>query len=292
MIKKMISMSILASFFAFTACNNDDDTTIGDTTMELNISGLEDLGNDFVYEGWIIVNDTPVTTGVFEVDGNGNLSRTTFSVPANLLGAATTFVLTIEPADDPDPGPSNVRILSGNFNGDTAAINTGIIGDLENVSGTFFLRTPTDETGTNNGNDEYGVWFGTPGMPPAPSLQVPELPEGWIYEGWVVVNGSGPISTGTFRETDSADNDSTFSGIYPGPPIPGEDFFNNAPEGFTFPLDIRQQTIVISIEPVPDNSPVPFLLKPLVGTAGDATAPATHNLNADPDSLPEGTVSR
>lgn len=39
----------------------------------------------------------------------------------------------------------------------------------------------------------------------------------------------------------------------PGPPVPGEDFFINAPSGETFPLDIRGRTVVISVELVPDN---------------------------------------
>ncbi|WP_340169691.1 hypothetical protein [Lacinutrix sp.] len=50
--------------------------------------------------------------------------------------------------------------------------------------------------------------------------------------------------------------------------------------------------IVISVEPVPDNSPTPFAMKPLVGTAGTATAPATHDFGLNLASLPIGTVTR
>jgi len=38
------------------------------------------------------------------------------------------------------------------------------------------------------------------------------------------------------------DSGNPFSGTQRnGPPVPGEDFFLNAPEGETFPLDIRGQ---------------------------------------------------
>ena len=163
------------------------------------------------------------------------------------------------------------------------------------AAGTYFLRTPTDENGMNNGNDENGIWFGAPGTPPTANFTLPSLPAGWAYEGWVVTS-AGPISTGTFTDFGSRDLSNMFSGTQAnaGPPIPGEDFFNNPPAGQTFPLDVRGKTVVISVEPVPDNSPMPFLLKPLIhpisATAG--TAPMFHNFDQNLGSLPTGTVSR
>ena len=131
-------------------------------------------------------------------------------------------------------------------------------------------------------------------MPPTSGFGLPELSDGWKYEGWVVVDGIGPITTGTFTSFTTADDSNDFSGTEnnAGPPIPGEDFFNNAPAGFTFPLDVRGRTIVISVEPSPDNSPAPFLLKPLVGTAGQETAPNTHDLILNASSFPTGIVTR
>ena len=157
------------------------------------------------------------------------------------------------------------------------------------------MRTPTDEDADNNGNDENGVWFGTPGMPPIANLTLPELPTGWTYEGWVIGDG-GPISTGTFDDFADRDSSNPFSGTQnnAGPPVPGEDFFLNAPTGETFPLDVRGRTVVISVEPVPDNSSAPFLLKPLLTTlaADAATAPETHDFGQNLSSLPTGTASR
>lgn len=287
MIKKTVIGLIALSFFAVSCSSDDDGATPSTSELTLNLDGLEALGTDYVYEGWIIVNGQPVSTGTF----SGVVFPQTFEVSTSLLNSATTFVLSIEPAVDPDPAPADTKILVGDFNGPTAIVNTDIVGDFSNASGSFFLRTPTDESGTNNGNDQYGVWFGTPGMPPTPNFVLPTLPAGWAYEGWVV-GDSGPLSTGTFTAFNSADASAPFSGPAGGPPVPGEDFFENAPAGETFPLDVRGRTIVISVEPVPDDSPAPFVLKPLVGTAGNETAPTTHAFGPNLASLPTGSVTR
>ena len=287
MIKKML-FALMALGVLTTSCSSDDDNEPNIASLTLNLTGLEDLGSDFVYEGWIIVNGSPISTGTF----SSVVFPQTFQVNASQLNSASTFVLSIEPAIDSDPAPANTKILVGDFSGNNAMLNSAIIGDFSNSSGAFFLRTPTDEMGMNNGNDQYGVWFGTPGMPPVPNFNLPDLPEGWIYEGWVV-GDSGPLTTGTFNLFNVADNNAPFSEtVQSGPPVPGEDFFLNPPIGETFPLDIRNRTVVISVEPVPDNSPLPFAIKPLVGTAGNETAPSTFAFNQNLNTLPSGTVTR
>lgn len=293
MIRKMF-LAVLAIGILATSCSSDDDNnnpSISD--LVLNLNGLEDLGSNFVYEGWIIVNGAPVSTGRF----SSITFPQTFEVNTEQLNSAVKFVLTIEPNVDSDSAPAATKILAGDFVGNSATVGLEPVaasGDFNDSWGKFFLRTPTDETGTNNGNDENGVWFGAPGMPPATGLGLPVLNDGWKYEGWVVVDGVGPLTTGTFTSFTTADDSNDFSGTQnnAGPPIPGEDFFNNAPAGFTFPLDVRGRTVVISVEPNPDNSPAPFLLKPLVGMAGTATAPTTHDLALNAASFPTGTVTR
>lgn len=290
MIKKMI-FSVLALSVIITSCSNDDDnnsTPPTNSPLTLNLSGLESLGTDYVYEGWIIVDGAPVSTGTF----SSVSFPQTFSVNTTQLNNATRFVLSIEPAVDSDPAPAATKVLVGDFSGNSANVDTAIVGDFSNAAGAFFLRTPTDETGMNNGNDENGVWFGTPGMPPVPNFVLPTLPDGWAYEGWVV-GDTGPLTTGTFNVFDIVDDAAPFSEMMqPGPPVPGEDFFLNEPTGETFPLDIRNRTVVISVEPVPDNSPEPFVMKPLVGVSGMATAPAVHDFGQNLGSMPSGSVSR
>lgn len=285
--------SLFTLFFAmilFVSCKEDEPSPITDLTLNVNFSGLEDLGSDFVYEGWVLVNGSPVSTGTFRVDSEGKATPSSFLVSKADLEEASMFVLSIEPANDSDPGPAATKILAGEFSNNSASLSSGLIGDFSNAAGSFFLRTPTDETSGNNGNDQNGVWFGLPGAPPLPDFVLPELPEGWAYEGWVV-GDNGPLTTGTFTEFNMMDEAAPFSGPNPGPPVPGEDFFLNAPSGETFPLDIRGRTVVISVEPVPDNSPGPFSIKPLVGTAGQETAPTTYSLGKNLGSLPTGTVS-
>ncbi|MEM9982952.1 MAG: hypothetical protein AAF734_10685 [Bacteroidota bacterium] len=291
-------LTILSSII-FVSCDDDsDDDSPTTSNLQLDIDGLTNLGSDFVYEGWVMVDGTPMTTGTFRVNDAGELSSTSFNVDAATLSNATKFILTIEPANDPDPAPSDQKLIAGDFSGETATISTTTapaIGDFSMAAGALFLRTPTDESEGNNDNDQNGVWFGNPGMPPTAGLTLPELPEGWAYEGWVI-GDAGPISTGTFTSFDMRDSSNPFSGTEnnAGPPVPGEDFFNNAPTGETFPLDVRGRKVVISVEPVPDNSPAPFLLKPLEITLADdaATGPTQFSFERNLTSFPTGTVTR
>ena len=68
----------------------------------------------------------------------------------------------------------------------------------------------------------------------------------------------------------------------------------NAPSGLTFPTDLSGGVVVISVEPSPDNSAAPFLLKPLVGmvpsNAVDHTLYGMDN-NATATN-PSGTITR
>ena len=296
--RKMIALG--AAVALMISCGDDDEagTIIPETgNLELNLTGLEDLGPGFTYEGWVIVDGTPVTTGLFTVDANGEASNTSFPVAQELLDVATKFVLSIEPVPDPDPAPSEQKLVAGDFVNGTTTVSTGVapaLGDFSAAAGTFFMRTPTDEAdGVNNGNDYNGVWFGTAGMPPLANFTLPELGIGWRYEGWVI-SDAGPVSTGVFEAADSTTEISSpgyNSPLYPVPPVPGEDFFENAPDGVDFPMDVRGRTVVISVEPWPDNSPAPFLLKPLLGVAGQETAPINHDFNVNPASFPGGTVT-
>ncbi len=269
--KNLLNVFVLAmiTVFSITSCSDDDAVAIQriDSNLTLNFEGLEDLGADYAYEGWIIVNGQPVTTGIFRVDANGQLSQTTFTIAQEDLDAATAFVLTIEPSPDADPAPSDVHILAGNFQGNNATLTVdhgaAIGNDFTASTGKYILATPTD--GGSDTNENSGVWWLDPTAGPGPGLDLPTLPAGWIYEGWAVIDGT-PVSTGRFTAAAGSDDFNGFSGTAGGPPFPGEDFLTNAPEGLDFPLDLSNRAVVISIEPVPDNSPAPFTLKPLVAT--------------------------
>ena len=194
-------LALFAIAFTVTFCSDDDEPKTND--LILNISGLEDLGTDYVYEGWIIVDGAPVSTGTF----SSVTFPQSFTVDASQLASATTFVLSIEPAADSDPLPAATKILAGDFSGSSANVDSnGIVGDFSNSTGKYILATPTDMDDTNEAS---GVWFldnssGTAMV----GLDLPALTDGWKYEGWAVIAGT-PISTGTFTSISDFDDNAT-----------------------------------------------------------------------------------
>ena len=292
MIKKMILGALALGFFA-TSCSNDDDAAAAVSTtsgLTINLDGLEALGDDFVYEGWVIVDGSPVSTGRF----SSVAFPQTFQVNTAQLNAATTFVLSIEPTVDPDPLPAATKILAGDFSGNSAAVNSNLVADFSLAEGAYILATPTD---LDNTNESSGVWFLDNSSGSAVTgLTLPTLSDGWKYEGWAVIDGT-PVSTGTFTDASMEDDNaatSPFKGdAGNGPGYPGEDFLQNAPAGMTFPTDLKGATIVISVEPSPDNNPAPFTLKPLAHMVpSDAMDHTTINMGAGPVTSLIGSVTR
>lgn len=255
----LIAMLLVTAALA-SSCGGDGDD---EDTMKLTFAfnGLEDLGDDYVYEGWLIVDGMPVSAGRFSVDGNGQASLTEFEFPAATAMGASKYVLTIEPASGDDPAPSDTHLLAGDFTGgnaslgvaDPAALGSG----FSTATGPFILNTPS--TAGTDADFSQGIWWLDPAGGPDATLSLPQLPAGWTYEGWVVVDGM-PVTTGKFTDPAAADDDGAGPTAGPDgfPPFPGQDYIDPA-------LDLHGGTAVISIEPQPDNSAAPFTLKPLVG---------------------------
>ncbi len=234
-------------------------------TLGLSFVGLEDLGAGWAYEGWLVVDGTPVTTGTFTVDAQGMPSRHVFTTEVGSRSKIAAFVLTIEPSPDADPAPSPVHLLGGDFAGSRSMLSVGhpaALGhDFTSASGGYILAAPT---GGGAASYKNGIWFLDPAAGPGPSLSLPILPAGWVYEGWVA-GASGPMTTGRFTSLSGPDSDGggPAAGPAAAPPFPGQDFVNP-------PTDLTAgYAAVISIEPEPDNSPAPFALKPLVDTMID-----------------------
>ena len=224
--------------------------------LKLALTGLEDLGEGWAYEGWLIVDDAPVSIGLFTVDGEGNLSADTFAVSGYAHANATAFVLTIEPSPDDDPAPSTVHLLGGDFTNGAADLSIGhaaaLGADLADAAGSYIIGLGYLEGATVANDYTHGIWFPN-------SLDLPDLADGWIYEGWVV-GADGPISTGRFTDPNAMDQDgsgNTAGGPGTGPNFPGQDFLYP-------PVSLIGDTVVISVEPEPDNSAAPFTLKPLI----------------------------
>lgn len=279
----------LVAAAALSACGGSDGV---EPSLDLSLSGLEDLGPTAVYEGWLIVKGAPVTTGRFTVNAAGQLSQSRFAVTREQADAAATFVLTIEPAQNDVPAPTDTHLLAGDFDASKtsatlsmahpAALGT----NFSTATASFILTTPTSAA-TND--EDQGIWFlnMVNGAPQA-SVVAPTLPKGWVYEGWVVVNGK-PISTGRFTKFNVADSDGAgpTAGPLGSPPFPGQDFINP-------PVKLPGGMAVISVEPEVDNSPAPFTLKPLVGPIGAALAPTAQTMNntvGTGATLPRGSVT-
>lgn len=262
-----------------TADARDPDGSTGDTrqmvSVEMSFQNLTGLGEDFTYELWFIVDGNPVSISRFSPE---SLDEKSVTVEKSVADNASAAVVTIEPKEGDDPAPSKTHILAGELK----SLSTGAEGsastmvsaqltinsdraigtEFAEVSGEYILKTPTTET-----TDDYsqGIWFLDPtGGSPAASLDLPQLPEGWTYEGWVVntaVNTPAPTTTGRFRNLDEADSDGAgeASGPKGAPPFPGQDFIDPSIE-----LANGDYRVVISVEPEPDNSDKPFALKPLL----------------------------
>ncbi len=251
-------------------------------TLNLSFTGLEDLGPGWVYEGWLIVDSEPHSSGRFTVDAEGMLSHEAFDVDPMLVSKATAFVLTIEPEPDPDPAPSPVHLLGGGFMEDAAELSLGhpaALGtDLMLAGGNYILGIPTSDSA----DDAYqsGIWF--------TGLDLPQLPDAWVYEGWVV-GPDGPMSTGRFTGLKEADSDGAgpTAGPKAGPAFPGQDYIKP-------PIDLTAgYAAVISVEPEPDNSPAPFVLKPLVDmTIEDVGDHVPQSLENNSASAPSGKATR
>lgn len=147
MIQKKIAIALLACSTAFISCNDDDGEEEMKTSQNtLDIEGLNNLGDDHKYEGWIIVDGSPVTTGVFSVNGEGVLSQTKFDVDKTQLANATKFVQNIETIVDPYLNPAATKYLVGDFSGSPVNLSTGIITDFSAVAGQYVLATPSDNS--------------------------------------------------------------------------------------------------------------------------------------------------
>jgi hypothetical protein len=110
----------------------------------LTLAGVSPPPDGSVYEGWLIADDgvTEISTGVFEVGGDGGVEYAwTSPTGENLIAKYTAFAVTVEPADDADPGPSNEVVFHGSAAPETLsaarrvfAVNDGEPATPRNVS--------------------------------------------------------------------------------------------------------------------------------------------------------------
>ena len=277
---------------AYTALLSQTEGTMmeGDSMMKDGVytltldTNLEDLEKGH-YEGWLIVGDEKISTGKF---ADGEELSFKFDTP---IEDVDKVVVTIEPSGDLDDVPSGVVVLAGDVTNKTAELTFPV--DLSDAAGSVILATPTNGS---NSDETSGIWFlELPG--PTVGLDLPELPNGWVYEGWAVYEGT-PLTSGRFTEVDEADDFDGYSGPEAGPAFPGEDFLENAPDGVTFPIDLAdgESAVVISVEPdidgVDPTGDGPAQAKPLLVLIEEGQADHENiELDRDLGSLPSGSAT-
>ncbi|NOQ71350.1 MAG: hypothetical protein GQ574_05085 [Crocinitomix sp.] len=249
---KKITLLTILSLFLFASCKKE-----GTANLELRLNNLPYIGSAH-FEGWLIVDNTPVSIGQFTTsnvneDPGGDLLS--FDVDKKTLKEATSFMVTIEKADNLTVGPSQFKFLAGDFKDNAVELTTnhpnGVGVDLTFVKGAFWIGSPTDNSLETN--EKSGIWFYSNIGTAFPTLDLPELDNDWTYEAYLD-NGCGTsLPIGKFEKVRGADDRNTFGDHAFLPGFPGEDFIRTSDEilgtHYNFPVDVSNSHVIISIAP-------------------------------------------
>ena len=283
------------------------------TSIELEMSGLNDLGGNFWYEGWFAWQDGEVvrskSLGIFTIDAQGHCTPNRFNIELGDLQRVQSFFVTIEEDDLPGMrleentsggmdtlnGPSTYKIFSAKLVTNTAYFSLGdeflLNFDFASAQGSYLLNAVSVEQTSPSAS---GIWFvnkDDQGQLIA-GLDLPDLPAGWSYQGWVVIN-TVPVSTGMFLSSAGADQSATYYNSAQGSyPFPGEDFLTNPPDGLSFPVDLSGKDVYITLQPpIPENCPAPYSARIFTATIPpDAQRMTIYDLENQAGSLPSGRL--
>lgn len=281
--KKIIMMMILAFALFMTPVYAQETYTI-----TITLDHVYDVSPSHL-EGWVIMGDEKLSFGKFSVDDMMGASTKSFMVDVD-ISMADAVVITIEPEGDTDAIPSGIVLLSGSLNDHAGKLEFPV--SFDSIGGTYILATPSNGADTD---ENSGIWYLE--IPdPSPGLDLPELPSGWVYEGWVV-NGGVPITSGRFTDTADMDMFDGYSASTNYPPFPGEDFLMSPPMDVMFPFDLGDGSskAVISVEPdlmgVDPTGDGPFSIKPLIADIPDgAMDHVNYDMMASTATVPTGLV--
>ncbi|HSB47634.1 MAG TPA: Kazal-type serine protease inhibitor family protein [Candidatus Bilamarchaeum sp.] len=249
------------------------------STLRL-FSGLSLPGTGH-FELWAVTGNEWKSVGRFEFGNSLKFES------GDDLTEADRMVVTIEPEGDTDKKPGIV-FLSGDMESGKAELSFGA--NLSDSHGTYVLLDSTP-TGSSHG-ETSGLWFMGAAVPHNASLSLPDLPPGWVYEGWVVYKGTA-MSTGRFSSESGADGSDYYSGAGTAPPFPGEDFLVNGPAGVPFPARLTDGSTKVMITVEPDmngtdpTGPGPFSISPLSAEIDEDFLPGDdYPLTPDIRSMP------
>lgn len=276
-------LPILVLTFLLAGCDSGDvvEQKVAQVQVRLEIEGLPVLHNGFQYRVWARKGFEWLFTEGFNKAANGGYVNGAGQFVQNSLvfeddiSEADLILVTIESKAGAGEEPTGSIVLAGDIVNSVAQMSTGHRLALEtsfaSAAGSVMLFNNTIGAAPT---DISGVWFASnAGGSTTASLSLPALPEEWIYEGWVDVGGT-LLSTGTFSDPARTDDHRRYSDSDT-PMFPGEDFLINAPDGVTFPLNPAGGTVLVTVEPVPDDRPEPFGITVLTGTIPASPAART-----------------
>lgn len=272
----------------------DNSDTLDSSSIEINISSLPALPDSLTYVAWVEHETDLDPTVIHASDAdNGNFDYKSEQA-LRLIQLTQIFWLSIEHdsvLNDSVFTPGNDRILGGRFSQGGCNLGVGdLVYEFTSDEVIFNLLTPTDGSGTN---ETSGVWFVE--LDSAGQFQpitgLPELFPGWIYEGWVEVNGTY-ISTGRFNSPVGSDMINQYGSTMPAIPFPGEDFLENPPTGLTFPLNLAGLKVIISLEINDGRSSgeSPYIIIYESSIPDPAESRVAYQMVSENASLPSGDV--
>ena len=296
---KMVSLSIATVFLFASGTIPASAQGSNGTRVDLEVSNLENLEEGH-YEGWVVDGDERISFGKFNVRTNGDLEtlsgkRIKHFETEKDVDDVQDFEITVESDNDDDSTPSDSIILEGDADSSNRADLRFDALDFDDLKGDYIVKAPT----FSNPDIPAGVWFFDPDDNEA-SLDIPDAPKGWKYEGWVVYRNQVPLTTGRFSDPKGPDDFDGYSGdANPAPPFPGQDYIQNLPLGLKGPLliDDGDSRTAITIEPDIDGNdpsgPLPFQLAPLTSKIPediDVDEDFDFRFNRSKKSLPTGKV--
>lgn len=288
--KKYLLLFLISLALSFTACEYfESDNPSGVSKIDINITNLKPLADSLVYVGWVSTNaDSSFKIFESNVDQIGVISQS-LTHDFGGLHKAQQFIVTVE--ELPDSGtitePNGAVIISGRFTLGSSRVRIGEGDEFSNASGVYTVTTPTDTLD----NNLSGIWFVGSASDPEGGLNIPALHEDWIYEGLIIINDD-TLSTGTFTDPQSPDESSEYSGTASAFPFPGEDFLLNPPAGFTFPLDLSNAKVLVTIDFTgADNIPSYYSVLFEGTVPAGVQANSSHQLVYTDPPIPQGMVS-
>lgn len=263
-------VAILGLFCLLIGCEETD--ILNETgKMEVTDFNLPNLPTNYYYEGWLLVDGSFVSVGNITNDSIANGRAYFENIEVTDLANAQSFAITVE--NSGSPAPSNIVLLLGNFDGNTAQLSpdaeasNGVLGIAKRITAAYTVQNATVAPENTDNYGVNGVWFfkGT-GNEAETTLQLDY--EGINYQAWLKNIQAGTtrhLNMGVIKSDTATDTWKNFTLFRENTPdFAGEDFLvdpeggENYPEGF-FPLDVRGSQIRLT--PIPtnyDNTETPF----------------------------------